>query len=201
MVLKTDTPRSVDISGECCTLLECVMLAQAQEMCFELLAAKKATSSAIKWATLAQVAACAAELYTSAAEAYLKAALVRHVQREWGESNKAKALMYRAESHLLQVRLRCSVACFAEAALQRSWARAAQLAHATAPLQLYVIILTLTHCDTGRRAAARMSHCTIAFMAACASTRGELQCTWPSLHVLHHVVTASTVLKPAYCAK
>jgi hypothetical protein len=53
-VLKTDTPRSIDLSGDCCALLETLMLAQAQEMFFELLSAKKAESSAIKWATLAQ---------------------------------------------------------------------------------------------------------------------------------------------------
>ena len=103
-MLKTETPRSVDISGECCALLECLMLAQAQEMFFELLCVKKAESTAIKWATLASAAWSVSELYAAAAEAYMKPQLVKHITREWGECNKVKALMYQAEAHFMQVR-------------------------------------------------------------------------------------------------
>jgi programmed cell death 6-interacting protein len=104
VVLKTETPRSVDVSGECTALLEHLMLAQAQEMFFELLCVKKAESSAIKWGTLAQAAMSAAEQYTATADAYMKPVLVKHIQREWGESNKVKAIMYEAEAHFLQAR-------------------------------------------------------------------------------------------------
>jgi hypothetical protein len=108
VVLKTETPRSVDISGECCAALENVMLAQAQEMFYEMLCAKKSAdgeTSAIKSATLAQVAWSVSEMYTAAADAYMKPVLVKHIQREWGESSKVKALMYQVEAHYVQVRV------------------------------------------------------------------------------------------------
>lgn len=111
VVLKTETPRSVDVTGECCALLECLMLAQAQEMFYELLCAKKGESSAIKWATLASAAWSVSELYSAAAEAYMKPQLVKHIQREWGECNKVKALMYQAEAHFMQARLHCVLVC------------------------------------------------------------------------------------------
>lgn len=105
-MLKTETPRSVDISGECCAVLENVMLAQAQEMFYEILCAKKSAdgeTSAIKDATLAQVSWSVSEMYTAAADAYMKPVLVKHIQREWGESSKVKALMYQVEAHYVQV--------------------------------------------------------------------------------------------------
>lgn len=111
-MLKTDTPRSTDISGECCAMLEELMLAQAQEMFYEMLSAKKAADgagSAIKLATLAAVAWSVSELYEAAHEAYLKPQLVRHVQREWGESSKTKALLYKAEAHYMQARARMPI--------------------------------------------------------------------------------------------
>ena len=107
VVLKTDSPRSTDISGECCAMLEELMLAQAQEMFYEMLSAKRAADgagSAIKRATLAAAAWSVSELYEAAHEAYLKPQLVRHVQREWGESSKTKALLYKAQAHFMQAR-------------------------------------------------------------------------------------------------
>lgn len=102
---KTEAPRPVDISGECCAMIEAVMLAQAQEMFYEMLCAKKladGAKSAISNATLAAVAWSVSELYNLATEAYLKPQLVKHMQREWGESSRVKAVAYEAEAHFRQ---------------------------------------------------------------------------------------------------
>jgi hypothetical protein len=69
----------------------------------------------IHWRFVLQAAQSVSELYSAAAEAYAKPALVKHLQREWAEANRVKALMYAAEAHFLQVC--CQTLCCAENAL------------------------------------------------------------------------------------
>jgi hypothetical protein len=105
VVSKTETPRPIDITGESCAMIEAVMLAQAQEMFYEMLCAKKladGAKSAISHATLAAIAYSTSELYQAAFEAYLKPQLVKHIQRDWGESSRVKAVAYEAEAHFRQ---------------------------------------------------------------------------------------------------
>jgi BRO1-like domain len=103
VTLKTDSPRSVDISGECCTMLESLMLAQAQEMFYELMHAKRtANPKAFTYGLLAQVAASTAGLYNEVAEKYAKPQLVKHFDKEWAESSRVKNILYTAEAHYMQ---------------------------------------------------------------------------------------------------
>lgn len=45
VTIKTEQPRPVDISGECCAMLERLMLAQAQEVFYEISSLKKMSAS------------------------------------------------------------------------------------------------------------------------------------------------------------
>ena len=64
-------------------------------------------ASVIKCSTLAAVAWSVHELYNEAAAAFATPTLAKHIQREWGECSRVKAIMYQAEAHYMQVRLCC----------------------------------------------------------------------------------------------
>jgi hypothetical protein len=80
-------------------MLESLMLAQAQEMFYELMHAKRRASPAsFGYNTLAQVAQSAALLYGEVTEKYSTPALVKHFDKEWAESSRAKSVLYKAEA-------------------------------------------------------------------------------------------------------
>lgn len=79
------------------------MLAQAQEMFYELMHAKRSTNpNAFSYGTLASVASSTAGLYTEVAEKYAKPQLVPHFDKEWAESSRVKSILYTAEAHYMQ---------------------------------------------------------------------------------------------------
>lgn len=100
--MKTEAPRPVDISGECCSMLEQLMLAQAQEVFYEAMHRKAAApGSKLSAGTLAAVAMGVSNMYSEVSALYHKPQLVKHFNREWGETSRVKALLYWAEAHHL----------------------------------------------------------------------------------------------------
>jgi hypothetical protein len=85
-------------------MLESLMLAQAQEMFYELMHAKRAANpnGPLSYGLLAQVATSTAGLYTEVAEKYAKPQLVPHFDKEWAESSRVKSILYSAEAHYMQ---------------------------------------------------------------------------------------------------
>lgn len=84
-------------------MLESLMLAQAQEMFYELMHSKRAANpKALSYGVLAQVASSTAGLYTEVAEKYAKPQLVPHFDKEWAESSRVKSILYTAEAHYMQ---------------------------------------------------------------------------------------------------
>lgn len=84
-------------------MLESLMLAQAQEMFYELMHSKRSTNpNALSHGILAQVASSTAGLYTEVAEKYAKPQLVPHFDKEWAESSRVKSILYTAEAHYMQ---------------------------------------------------------------------------------------------------
>lgn len=91
--LKLDEPRPVDVSPECASMLEKLMLAQAQECVLE-----KASSDKKAAATLARIAKHAAVLYDDCHQMLSSKPLSDHFDRTWEAHTKVKALLHHIEA-------------------------------------------------------------------------------------------------------
>ena len=78
-------------------MLEKLMLAQAQEVFYEMVCAKKQSAS-----MAAIIAKQVAVLYNEAAGLYQKPQLMEHFEKSWLYNSRAKAIMYDSEA-LLQL--------------------------------------------------------------------------------------------------
>lgn len=79
------------------------MLAQAQEMSYELMHAKRTNNlQAFTLALLAQVASSCADMYGDVARLYEAPTLTNHFDKEWAVTGKVKHFMYQAEADYLQ---------------------------------------------------------------------------------------------------
>lgn len=78
------------------------MLAQAQEMSYELMHAKRASNPQVfTQALLAQVASSCADLYADVAKKYEAPSLTNHFDKEWAVTGRVKHFMYQAEADYL----------------------------------------------------------------------------------------------------
>lgn len=83
-------------------MLQALMLAQAQEMSYELMHSKKANNPQVfTCGLLAQVASSCADLYGDVATKYEAPSLQNHFDKEWAVTSRVKNLMYRAEADYL----------------------------------------------------------------------------------------------------
>lgn len=92
---KMDAPRPLDLTAECASMLEKLMLAQAQECVLE-----KATVDGKGPATLARLAKHVAVLYDETANLLTTKPLSDHFEKSWQAHASVKSLLYHLEADL-----------------------------------------------------------------------------------------------------
>eukprot|EP00775_Hariotina_reticulata_P008073 gene8073-8268_t len=96
---KVDAPRPVDLSPECLSMMEKLMLAQAQECVYH-----KAVMDKKSPATLARLAKQAAVMYGEVSAIFNQPALVQHFERSWVAHTQMKAALYEVNALMEQGR-------------------------------------------------------------------------------------------------
>eukprot|EP00879_Flechtneria_rotunda_P013649 GHRR01014259.1.p1 GENE.GHRR01014259.1~~GHRR01014259.1.p1 ORF type:complete len:727 (+),score=319.48 GHRR01014259.1:344-2524(+) len=86
---KVDNPRPVDLSPECLSMMEKLMLAQAQECVFH-----KAVMDKKSPGTLARLAKQAGNMYGEVSAIFNQPAVVQHFERSWVAHTQMKAALY-----------------------------------------------------------------------------------------------------------
>ncbi|WIA35320.1 hypothetical protein OEZ86_003775 [Tetradesmus obliquus] len=86
---KVDNPRPVDLSPECLSMMEKLMMAQAQECVYH-----KAVMDKKSPGTLARLAKQAGNMYGEVSAIFNQPAVVQHFERSWVAHTKMKASLY-----------------------------------------------------------------------------------------------------------
>lgn len=86
---KSDNPRPVDLTPECLTMMEKLMLAQAQECVYHKALMDKKSS-----VTLAKLARQAGNMYSEVSALFNTPSLVQHFERSWVAHTQMKAALY-----------------------------------------------------------------------------------------------------------
>eukprot|EP00878_Enallax_costatus_P005711 GHUV01005989.1.p1 GENE.GHUV01005989.1~~GHUV01005989.1.p1 ORF type:complete len:726 (+),score=266.47 GHUV01005989.1:1137-3314(+) len=114
---KIDNPRPVDLSPECLSMMEKLMLAQAQECVYHKAVMDKKTAG-----VLARLAKQASNLYGEASAMFNGAVLVQHFERSWVAHTQMKAalldvnsLMDQGRYYLSETKIAMEVATLGEA--------------------------------------------------------------------------------------
>ncbi|KAF8060549.1 BRO1 [Scenedesmus sp. PABB004] len=96
---KVDSPRPVDLSPECLTVMDKLMLAQAQECVYH-----KAVMDKKSPGTLARLAKQAAGMYAEVAGALNQPSIMQHFERSWVAHTQMKAALYEVNALMEQGR-------------------------------------------------------------------------------------------------
>lgn len=91
--MKLESPRPVDLTAECCTLLEALFLGQAQECVYE-----HSVATSRSPAVLARLAAAAGSYYKKCAETLSVQPLMVHFDRAWSSHCNVKSLLCQVEA-------------------------------------------------------------------------------------------------------